>query len=121
MSRELGQVVDEQGQGDLKGIDLGSKSHLHADGLQDLGNDETGPHLDQDHLLLAAPQQMQPQILLEGQKAQFDVPAPHIEPRYLPQRQEQRIAHIGNVLTYDSPTAEADEPHDMSREGIVGS
>src|SRR5947209_15128253 len=45
-----GERLEQEGQGDLEGIDLGPQGHFHTQGLHQLGKDEHRPHLDEDEL-----------------------------------------------------------------------
>ena len=71
---ELRQVLDQQRQGDLEGIDPCSFRNLQPQCLQDLGDEHNRQHLLLDHHWLGTPEEVQPQVGLPGIDCQLDLP-----------------------------------------------
>jgi len=94
---ELGQIADQEGQGDVEKVDVGASGDLDAERLKDLGDDEHGPDLLEDDGGLGGPEQMEAEFALDQRERQFDVPAASVQPGDLTQGQGQRIADIGDV------------------------
>ena len=63
LTDEMGNVLDQQGQGNVEGVNVGLCRDFQAHGLQELSEDEHHPHLLHDEQPLATPPVVQPQML----------------------------------------------------------
>src|SRR5579884_109473 len=111
--RVLRQVLDHQGERDLKGIDTGPTGDLQTERLEDLGDDQDGVDLLLDHDRLPAPEQMQSEMRLDQIDRQLEVPPPGIELGDLADRELLRIADIGDVAVGRGLVAEGHQTDGM--------
>jgi hypothetical protein len=64
---------------DIKGLDACLLSNRQLQGMQDLGQDQGHPQLDQDQFLAGSPPQCQTHLAFERFKSQFDIPSAPLE------------------------------------------
>src|SRR5579859_6625723 len=82
--RGMSQQLDQDGQRDLEGVDLGLGSDLQVQRMQQLSQDESGQELLEHQHRGRSPPQMQPQLAFEQFEGELDVPpagvqAGHVE------------------------------------------
>ena len=63
LTDEMGHILNEQGQGNVKGINVGLYRDFNAHGSRELRDDEHRPHLLHDEQALATPPVVQSQML----------------------------------------------------------
>src|SRR5258708_19649964 len=73
--RGMRQQLDQDGQRDLEGVDLGLGSDLQVQGMQQLSQDERSQELLEHQHRGRSPPQVQPQLAFEQFEGEFDIPS----------------------------------------------
>ena len=82
--------------------------------MQQLSQEQAGPHLLVEHAQFGTPQQAQTQVLFEFAKRQFDIPSARIQARDVGDGEHGRIEHIGQVGVALAAHTKTDQAHDLS-------
>ncbi len=96
-AQQVGQVLDEQGQGHVKGVTARLRSDMQAQGLHQLRKPQDDRNLLQDEGTLTAPPVPQAEELFDRQEGQFNVEASGVQPGDIAHRQLEGVEHIGEV------------------------
>lgn len=110
-TQQGGQVLDEQGQRDVKGVAVGLRRDVQAQRLHHLGEKEDGGDLLQDEGALTAPPVMQAEEFFDGQEREFKIPALGVQARDIDHGQFQRIEDIDAVHAQPVAIAKAHQAH----------
>src|SRR5205823_8139880 len=109
--RDRLQQLDEQMHGNVKRVDFGLHGHMQLQGMQQLGQNEGQPQLDQHQFGAGSPPDVQAQFALEQLEGQFNVPASGIELGDVTHGQVGGVQHGGQVAILRAVEGKTDQTH----------